>query len=518
MSEHSAVAVASARLRLLGGWQLVVDGAEVALGHREQRLVALLGLAAPGTRAQVASMLWPDSTDEHALGSLRRAVWQCQRKCPGLLSPGRSTLTLAPEIRVDTDDLRRAAGLTELPMDDGAARELLDALRGLELLPGWFDDWVVEERPRLQQLRVEALERVAQHGLDHDEPTLVVEAAAAAVEIEPLRESAREMSIRGHLGLGDVASARHELRRYRDLLDEELGVAPPDRIQDLVDAAVSAPAPAPRPAPAPVAVPRQRVAPADDVRPRARPEPPPLPPVQGLAEFLGEDRRGSGLRRAGAALVGAAGVALAVSLAVALTGPDRSPEANRDPGAARVVTQAPTSTTTADPTRTVRVRTVRTAAGSAAFAVQASRRPAQVRLVVRGKAGLRVVRHVVVRAAGGRQVLVTGLDAGTYEWSATSASAPGVRGEVSVTPPPVTATADVVTAAQTPSQAPSQAPTATSSSSPSQTATPSPTATPTPTPTHTPTPTPSHTPSPSPTARPTGTPTDPGTVAPTPVG
>ncbi|WP_374456879.1 BTAD domain-containing putative transcriptional regulator [Nocardioides sp.] len=513
MSEHSAVAVASARLRLLGGWQLVVDGAEVALGHREQRLVALLGLAAPGTRAQVASMLWPDSTDEHALGSLRRAVWHCQRKCPGLLSPGRSTLTLAPEIRVDTDDLRRAAGLTELPMDDGAARELLDALRGPELLPGWFDDWVVEERPRLQQLRVEALERVAQHGLDHDEPTLVVEAATAAGEIEPLRESAREMSIRGHLGLGDVASARHELRRYHDLLDEELGVAPSERIQALVDAAVTAPAPAP--VPPPVAVPRQRVAPADDVRPRARLEPPPLPPVQGLAEFLGDDRRTSGLRRAGAALVGAAGVALAVSLGVALTGPDRSPEANRDPGAARVVTQAaPTSTTTTDPARTVRVRTVRTVAGSAAFAVQANQRPAQVRLVVRGKAGLRVVRHVVVRGAGGRQVLVTGLDAGTYEWSATSASAPGVRGEVSVTPPPVTATPDVVTAAQTPSQAPSQAPTQTPSTSPSQTATPSHTPTPTPTPT----PSPSHTPSPSPSARPTGTPTDPGTVAPTPVG
>ena len=150
MSEHSAVAVSSARLRLLGGWHLVVDGAGIDLGHREQRLVALLGLAAPGSRAQVASILWPESTDEHALGSLRRAVWQCQRRCPGLLSPGRSSLALAAGIRVDVDDLRRTVGLTELPMDGDAARELLDALRGPELLPGWFDDWVVEERPRLR--------------------------------------------------------------------------------------------------------------------------------------------------------------------------------------------------------------------------------------------------------------------------------------------------------------------------------------------------------------------------------
>ncbi|MDR7253272.1 DNA-binding SARP family transcriptional activator [Nocardioides sp. BE266] len=504
MPEHSAVAVASARLRLIGGWQLVVDGAEVALGHREQRLVALLGLAAPGTRSRVASILWPDSTDEHALGSLRRAVWQCQRRCPGVLSASRSTLALAPEISVDVDDLRRAAGLTELPMDDGA-RGLLDVLRGPELLPGWFDDWVVDERTRLDQVRVESLERISQDALDRGDFALAVESAAVASQIEPLRESARELSVRGHIGRGDVGSAHSELRRYRDMLEEELGVAPSDRIQALVETPVEPPAPAPAP------VSRQRVAPPAApaapavapaaIRPPARPEPPPPPPVQDLAQFLGDDRRHAGVRRVATALVGAAGVALAVSLAVALTGPDRSPEATRDPGPSTVITSpSPSADTTYAPVRTVKVRPVRSAAGSAAFDVRATRLPAEVRLVVRGRAGLRVVRHVVVRAADGREVVVDGLDAGTYQWSATSESASGVRGEVSVTtppPPPVTTTTAVVTAAQTPSQA----------------------ATPTPTPTPVQTPT-SHTPSPSPSpsSGPTGTPTDPGTVAPTPVG
>ena len=91
MTEHSAVAVAATRLWLLGRWELVVDGSELHLGHREQRLVSLLALGGRRTRAQVASTLWPDSTDERGLASLRRAVLHCQRGCPGLLEAERLT-------------------------------------------------------------------------------------------------------------------------------------------------------------------------------------------------------------------------------------------------------------------------------------------------------------------------------------------------------------------------------------------------------------------------------------------
>ena len=235
MSEHSAVAVAATRLRLLGGWQLVVDGVDVELGHREQRLVSVLGLGARSARARVASTLWPDSTDERALASLRRAVLQCQQRCPGLLEATRLTIALAPGVQVDVDDLRRAAGLTRLPMTDVVARELLTALRGDELLPGWYDDWAVEERGLLEQLRAEALERVASYGLEQGDPALAIDAARSASDVEPLRELPREVSIRAHLHRGDVAGAVHEFRRYSTLLQDEVGVAPSARVTALVE-------------------------------------------------------------------------------------------------------------------------------------------------------------------------------------------------------------------------------------------------------------------------------------------
>lgn len=512
MTEHSAVAVAAARLRLLGGWQLLVDGAEVELGHREQRLVALLGLADRSARARVASSLWPDSTDERALASLRRAVLHCQRQCPGLLAAGRLTITLAPDVQVDVDDLRRAAGLTRLPMTDPVAHELMTALRGDELLPGWYDDWAVEERGRLEQLRVEALERVALHGLEQGDEALAVDAARSANDIEPLRELPREVSIRAHLRRGDVGGALHEFRCYQTVVHDELGVAPSSRIVALVEPLLEE-ASAER---APVTPPHPRVATPDERLTERM-----VDPLAGdwaptsLDDFLGGRQRGAvnGVRRMAPALASVAGVALAVSLAVALAGPDLPAGVTSDPGRTFPTDRVTPPGSDAPPGRTVRVQPVDADTGDAAFAVRADQRPAQVRLVVRGPAGLRVVRHLVVRDAAGRDVVVRGLDPGTYTWSATSPTASPVSGEVSVSTPAETQEPDAPSPSVTPNVT-QVASTASQSPAPEPTPSSSPTSTPTPSPT----PTQSPPPSPSPSHSPTGTPQDPGTVAPTPVG
>ena len=136
-------------LRLLGGWQLVDNGAELRLSHREQRLIALLGLSGERARPHVAGLLWPDSTDERALASLRRAVMQTQHARPGLLHVGRAFVGLDPAIEVDVAEVRRAAGVSELPEADDEQSHLLALLSGEELLPGWYDDWVLAERESL---------------------------------------------------------------------------------------------------------------------------------------------------------------------------------------------------------------------------------------------------------------------------------------------------------------------------------------------------------------------------------
>ena len=545
MPEPSA-AVVDRRLSLMGGWRLVVDGAEVELGHREQRLVALLGLTGRRARPHVAGTHWPDSTDERALASLRRAVLQTQRRCPGLLRADRASIGLDPGVAVDVEELRAAAAGTDALGDEGADHSgLVDALAGEELLPGWYDEWAADERERLQRLRVRALERLARRALDLGDLATAVDAARALSELEPLLESAREVAIRAHLGRGDRTSAHRELDRFREALAAELGVEPSPAVVALLD---GVPTPVPTPVPEPVVpVPRQRAAPREEALVgSARVDPAPADPGPGpvrLADFLADGGGGGPVRRRRSRTIGVAvrlvvvaGLVLAVALVLAgvgADGEDGRAQVTSDVPSGRVGAPPATATSPSDEDpapvvpRRLRVRPVRAGDGAAAFVVRTTAPPARVRLVVRGPAGPVVVRTLVVRGADARRLVVAGLDPGSYRWSATAPEAAPVQGQVRVdeatsatpvrastapgpTPSPTTE------APAAPSPSPTSTPTPTPM--PTQTPTPSPTPTPTSTPSQTPTPTP--TPNPSPTRQPgsSGSPTDPGTQEPGPVG
>src|SRR6478736_4312498 len=235
-------------LTLLGGWELAVDGDVVALGGREQRLCALLALSGTRARAQVAGTLWPDSTDARALASLRRAVAQTHQRCAGLLAADRTSIGLAADVVVDVDALRAAV------TDPAVDRSLLVTLAGEELLPGWYDAWVEEQRDDLERERVGALERLAGRALEQGDTVLAEDAARAVARLEPLRESASELLIRALLGRDDRAGAVRELERYRQVVGTELGVVPSPALVSLVEAA-PVPAAAAVPAAVPVAVP-----------------------------------------------------------------------------------------------------------------------------------------------------------------------------------------------------------------------------------------------------------------------
>lgn len=278
-------------LSLLGGWQLVVDGRHVALGGREQRLCALLALTGARARAQVAGTLWPESTDARALASLRRALAQARDRCPGLVVADRTSVGLAPDVVVDVHRLRTAAARAGTT-DAGAA--LLVTLAGDPLLPGWYDEWVEAQRDDLERLRVAALEHLARQALERGDTGLAEGAARAVARIEPWRESASELVIRGLLGRGDRAGAVRELERYREVLRVELGVVPSPALLALVDARETPPVQPARPArpaaaPVPVVVPTPRRAPAQEAvdplarraapSPQSPPPPDPTPPT-----------------------------------------------------------------------------------------------------------------------------------------------------------------------------------------------------------------------------------------------
>ena len=61
-----------------------------------------------------------------------------------------------------------------------------------------------------------------------------IQAALAAVRIEPLRETSHAALIRAHLAEGNRSEAMRQFSRCRELLFHELGVEPPESITSLM--------------------------------------------------------------------------------------------------------------------------------------------------------------------------------------------------------------------------------------------------------------------------------------------
>ncbi|MCZ2860666.1 AfsR/SARP family transcriptional regulator [Blastococcus sp. VKM Ac-2987] len=199
-----------------------------------QRLVAHVCLSGRPPRASIAGHLWPDAPEACAQGSLRSALWRLQRVAPGLLSASGTVLSLAPGVRVDVHELadwaRRVRDPAGCPVDvDVPEAGLLG-----DLLPGWYDDWVLLERERLRQLRMHALEEVAARLAAAGRYGDALQAAYAAVRAEPLRESAHRTVVRVHLAEGNAAEALRAYEQFRTVLAEELGVRPSEHMHRLV--------------------------------------------------------------------------------------------------------------------------------------------------------------------------------------------------------------------------------------------------------------------------------------------
>jgi DNA-binding SARP family transcriptional activator len=123
------------------------------------------------------------------------------------------------------ESLARALLATRAP-DVSWLRDRVHHLWSGDLLPGWYDDWVLHERERLRQLRLHALERAARIFLQERELDLAVALALEAVSAEPLRESANAVLISVYLAEGNVVDALRRYEQFRGQLHLELGLDP----------------------------------------------------------------------------------------------------------------------------------------------------------------------------------------------------------------------------------------------------------------------------------------------------
>lgn len=216
------------RLCLLGRWRLDDCPGSESLGDNARRLFALLALRGPMSRPQLAGTLWADADETSAGARLRTVLWRLgpARK---LLDEANGTLALASFVSVDVNQLRAGALALDLDLaldSPGADDPVGVALFEADLLPGWYDDWLVVDRERIRQLRLHALEALATRRIRAGRYAAALDAALAAVREDPLRESAHRCVVGAHAAEGNIAEAIRQYKRCREIFAAELNIEP----------------------------------------------------------------------------------------------------------------------------------------------------------------------------------------------------------------------------------------------------------------------------------------------------
>jgi DNA-binding SARP family transcriptional activator len=224
-------------LGLLGGFRLQLDGKTLEVPASAQRLVAFLAVNPRSLkRVFIAGSLWMDSTEEHANANLRTALWRLQPLGCRLVDAMRNHLALAPDVVVDLHQIT-AEARDVLRHGTDIAADTLDDLLFVDgdLLPDWYDDWVLLERERFRQLRLYALEALCEQLTSARAFGAAAQAGMAAVAGEPLRESAHRALMKVHLAEGNTGEALRQYRFYQRLVFEQLGLQPSAEIDRLLE-------------------------------------------------------------------------------------------------------------------------------------------------------------------------------------------------------------------------------------------------------------------------------------------
>jgi DNA-binding SARP family transcriptional activator/DNA-binding HxlR family transcriptional regulator len=224
-------------LSVLDAFDLRVDGVSVMLSPGSQRLLVFLAMRHRAiARIALAGTMWPDVSEGHAGDSLRSAIARLEAPARAAIRSSSTGLRLDDGVVIDLHEMQalahRLVHSTDAGHDDVSAASIAGLSR--ELLPDWYDDWVLHEAEDWRYLRMNALEALARLLLDDGKLAEAATAARAAMRIDPLRESPQATLIHVQLAMGNQAGAVDVLDRYRTILQAAVGLAPTKQLTDLV--------------------------------------------------------------------------------------------------------------------------------------------------------------------------------------------------------------------------------------------------------------------------------------------
>lgn len=232
-------------VQMLGGFQIEYEGREVS-ALRSGRLTLLLSYLAlhadtPISRKLLAFTFWADTTEEQARTNLRNLFHHIRKAFPEFDSffeiKGQSIqLRSDATIRLDVTEFKSALEGAKNANDKSEQMESLKRAvsfyRG-ELLPGYYEEWILAYREEIHQSHLAALSQLAKMLEDLRQYDEAIEITSRIIRSEPLNEMAYHHAMRLHALNDNRAGALQIYHTCSKVLMRELGVGPSPGIMRL---------------------------------------------------------------------------------------------------------------------------------------------------------------------------------------------------------------------------------------------------------------------------------------------
>jgi len=231
--------VTQLEIHLLGDFRLSYNGNSLTtLNTRLQTLLVylLLHRQHPQPRQHIAFVFWPDSSENQAFSNLRTLYARLRKNLPQadlFLQADHQTMQwrLDAPFSLDVAKFETAVNTAATITDWQTAINLYYD----NLLPNWYDEWLVSERERLQQLFFRANETLMQMLEDQRHYQSAAQAAQRLLRHDPLHEATYRRLMRVQALAGNKAGALRTFHTCATRLEKELSVVPDKSTRDLYE-------------------------------------------------------------------------------------------------------------------------------------------------------------------------------------------------------------------------------------------------------------------------------------------
>jgi predicted ATPase/DNA-binding SARP family transcriptional activator len=224
-------------IRTLGGLLITEDG-EPIMDFRSNKAQALLVyLAVEGrmiSRGELIGLLWPESSEKHAMTSLRVVLSTLRQRVGAYLDISRSHLVLKPDAEIYFDGIDLEEKVARGDIEGALALNSGDFLTGFDIRESAaFDEWRLLVQERYRWLLIAALHRTTSDAIDQGDREKGLRLAGKLLDLDPIDEAGYRYMMQLLTQDGRRSAALLLYEKLQEILDKELGVTPSQETEDL---------------------------------------------------------------------------------------------------------------------------------------------------------------------------------------------------------------------------------------------------------------------------------------------